>query len=334
VRSAGTGLPAAAPEVIGGVRVGVPVTVRVPASSANLGPGFDSMGLALAVYDLVTIEASTPDAGGPRATVDVSGEGADTVPMGEDHLVVRAVRTGLDRAGAAPPTLHLRCVNAIPHGKGLGSSAAAVVAGLVAARGLLAEPERLDDATVFALATAAEGHPDNAAAAVFGGFVLAWVGDGAGLGHRPAARHVGLAVDPRVRLVVCVPDADLPTSAARAMLPAAVPHGDAAFTAARAALLVEALTRRPELLFEATRERLHQAQRGPAMPAAAALLAALRDCGVAAVVSGAGPSLLAFCVTDDQVELVAAAAARRPERWVVLTPDVDTAGGRLVEPPG
>jgi homoserine kinase len=333
VRSAGTGLSSAAREVVGGVRLGVPVTVRVPASSANLGPGFDSMGLALAVYDVVTVQASAPDAEGPRATVDVVGEGAGTVPTGEDHLVVRAVRTGLERAGATPPSLRLTCVNAIPHGKGLGSSAAAVVAGLVAARGLLAEPERLDDATVFALATAAEGHPDNAAAAVFGGFVLSWVGDGAGSGHLPAARHVGLAVDPRVRVVVCVPDADLPTSAARAMLPAAVPHADAAFTAARAALLVEALTRRPELLHEATRERLHQAQRGPAMPATAALLASLRDSGVAAVVSGAGPSLLAFCVSDDQVEQVAAAAAGRRERWAVLAPDLDRTGGRLVDLP-
>jgi homoserine kinase len=333
VRVTGAGPLTAAPEVVGGVRVGVPVTVRVPASSANLGPGFDSMGLALAVHDVVTVEASVPDAGGARATVDVVGEGAGVVPTGEDHLVVRAVRTGLERAGVEAPDLHLSCVNAIPHGKGLGSSAAAVVAGLVAARGLLAEPERLDEATVFALTTAAEGHPDNAAAAVFGGFVLAWVADGAGSGHLPAARHVGLAVDPAVRLVVCVPDADLPTSAARAMLPSAVPHGDAAFTAARAALLVEALTRRPDLLLEATRERLHQTQRGPAMPATAALLGSLREEGVPAVVSGAGPSLLAFCVSDAEVDRVAAVAAARPERWAVLTPDVDTTGGHLVEPP-
>jgi homoserine kinase len=319
--------------VVGGVRLDVPVTVRVPASSANLGPGFDSMGLALAVHDVVTVEASVPGAGGPRAMVEVVGEGAGTVPTGEDHLVVRAVRAGLERAGATPPALRLNCVNAIPHGKGLGSSAAAVVAGLVAARGLLAEPERLDDAAVFALATAAEGHPDNAAAAVFGGFVLAWVEDGAGSAHMPAARYVGLPVDARVRLVACVPDTDLPTSAARAMLPATVPHGDAAFTAARAALLVEALTHRPELLLEATRERIHQTQRGPAMPATAALLTSLRDGRVAAVVSGAGPSLLAFCVSDEQVEQVRAVAARRPEPWAVLTPEVDRTGGHLLEPP-
>jgi homoserine kinase len=292
------------------------------------------MGLALAVHDVVTVEANVPDAGSPRSWVEVVGEGAGTVPTGEDHLVVRALRAGLERAGTTPPDLRLRCVNAIPHGKGLGSSAAAVVAGLVAARGLLAEPERLDEGTVFALATAAEGHPDNAAAAVFGGFVLSWVEGGAGSGHLPAARHVGLPVDPRVRVVACVPDAELPTSAARAMLPATVPHGDAAFTAARAALLVEALSRRPELLLEATRERIHQAQRGPAMPATAALLASLRARGIAAVVSGAGPSLLTFCVSEDQVEQVTAAAAGRPERWAVIAPEVDRLGGHLLEPAG
>jgi homoserine kinase len=282
------------------------------------------------VHDVITVQAFEPDADGPRATVDVIGEGAGTVPAGEDHLVVRAIRAGLDRAGVPPPTLRLSCLNAIPHGKGLGSSAAAVVAGLVAARGLLRDPARLDEDTVFALATAAEGHPDNAAAAVFGGFVLSWVEDGAGHGHLPAARCVRLPVDARVRTVVCVPDADLPTSAARAMLPASVPHGDAAFTAARAALLVEALTRRPDLLFVATQERLHQVARGPAMPATAALLGSLRAEGVAAVVSGAGPSLLAFSVSDDQVARVAAVAAARPEPWAVLTPDVDTTGGCLV----
>jgi homoserine kinase len=319
---------AAAPDA---VRLGVPVAVRVPASSANLGPGFDSMGLALAVHDIVTVEAFPPDAGGPLAQVEVTGEGAGTVPPGEQHLVVRALRTGLARAGVPQPSLRMRCVNAIPHGKGLGSSAAAVVAGLVAARGLLARPELLDEADVFALATAAEGHPDNAAASVFGGFVLSWVEDAPGHGHLPAARHVSMPVDPRVRPVVCVPEADLPTSAARAMLPATVPHADAAFTAARAALLVEALTRRPDLLLVATEERLHQAQRGPAMPATAGLLASLRAQGVAAVVSGAGPSVLALCTSEDQVARVGAETAARREPWSVLTPEVDLRGGCLLD---
>ena len=316
------------------VRFGTPVTVRVPASSANLGPGFDSMGLALALYDVVTVEAYAPGPGAPTALVDVSGEGAGSVPDGEEHLVVRSLRAGLDRAGVGQPRLRLRCVNAIPHGKGLGSSASAIVAGLVAARGLLEDPGLLDDDIVFALASAAEGHPDNAAAAAVGGFVVSWVEEPAAPGAAGVPRYLRLPVDPRVRVVVCVPEDQLPTSAARAMLPAMVPHGDAAFTASRAALLVEALTRRPDLLLAATQERLHQTQRGPAMPASAGMLAALRRLGVPAVVSGAGPSLLALCPSADQVDLVSAEVARRNEergRWTVLTPDVDTRGCCLLE---
>jgi homoserine kinase len=318
--------------------MGVPVTVRVPASSANLGPGFDSMGLALALYDLVTVEAFPLVPGRPpAAVVHVAGEGAGTVPEGEEHLVVRSIRAGLERAGARQPGLRLRCVNAIPHGKGLGSSAAAIVAGLVAARGLLQVPELLDEEAVFTLASVAEGHPDNAAAAAFGGFVVSWFEEPApgGSPTSGAPRWVSLPVDPRVRVVVCVPEEQLPTSAARAMLPATVSHGDAAFTASRAALLVEALTRRPELLLTATQERLHQTQRGPAMPATAALLGELRRLGSPAVVSGAGPSILVLCPSTEHVDLVLAAVARQSEergRWRILTPDVETTGGCLVEP--
>jgi homoserine kinase len=294
------------------------VTVRVPGTSANLGPGFDSMALALALYDEVTVQA-TPDAGGLR--VDVEGEGAATVPRDEGHLVVRTIRAGLEQAGVPQPGLVVRCRNRLPHGRGLGSSAAAVVAGLVAARGLLEDPAALDDAAVFALATAAEGHPDNAAGALFGSFVVAWLDASS---HAP--RHVRLAVDPRVRVVVCVPDEQLPTSSARRMLPSRIPHADAAFTAARAALLVEALTRRPDLLLEATQERLHQAQRAPAMPRTERLLARLRALGAPAVISGAGPSVLVLCDSPGQVHEVVSAAAG----WHVLTPDVDTLGAHLI----
>jgi homoserine kinase len=324
-------------DAAGGMRTGIPVTVRVPASSANLGPGFDSMGLALAVHDVVSVEALARAPGAASAVVEVTGEGAGTVPEGEDHLVVRSIRAGLERAGVREqPALRLHCVNAIPHGKGLGSSAAAIVAGLVAARGLLEAPDRLDDAAVFTLASVAEGHPDNAAAAAFGGFVVAWFDEPlpGGSSTSGTPRYVALPVDPRVRLVTCVPEDELPTSAARAMLPATVPHGDAAFTASRAALLVEALTRRPELLLTATQERLHQAQRRPAMPASAALLTSLRQLGAPAVVSGAGPSVLVLCPSADVVDLVLAEVERHNEqrgRWTALTPDVDTTGACVVE---
>ena len=308
------------------VRFGVPVAVRVPATSANLGPGFDSLGLALGVHDLVTVEAFVPAPGEPRVVVEVSGEGAGSVPDDEQHLVVASVLAGLAQAGSRGTGLRVRCVNAVPHGRGLGSSAAAVVAGLVAARGLLAEPERLDDDRVLALAAAAEGHPDNAAAALLGGLTVSWCD-----GDTPHAAR--LEVDPRIVPVVCVPRARLATSAARTMLPASVPHRDAAFTAGRAALLVEALGRRPELLLAATEDRLHQAQRAAAMPGTAELIAALRADGAAAVVSGAGPAVLVLCPSLTDAQAVAAAVLELVQRrgellgfWEVLTLDVDNDG--------
>lgn len=257
------------------------VVVRVPATSANLGPGFDAMGLALALHDELEVELLAAD----EAVVDVEGEGAGEVPTGEDHLVVRALRHTLELAGAPRTGLRLRCANRIPHGRGLGSSAAAVVAGVVAARALLADPHVLDAATMLRIATEFEGHPDNAAPAILGGATLAWHGTG-------GARAVDLEVDPRIEATVLVPDARLATSRARGVLPELVPHVDAAFTAGRAGLLVEALARRPELLLDATEDRLHQDYRASVMVASAELVRALRAEGLAAAVSGAGPTVL------------------------------------------
>ena len=325
--------------VFEGVRLGAQVSARTPASSANLGPGFDSLGLALALYDEVSVRALAPGTGLASTQVEVTGEGAGHVPLGEDHLVVRSLRSGLAHAGAGRPDLVLTCRNAIPHGRGLGSSAAAIAIGLVLARGLLAEPERLDDDAVFALASAAEGHPDNAAAALFGGFTVAWTdpaphGPG-GPGALPVPGVVRLEVDPRVQAVLCVPDAELATSKARAMLPATVPHADAAFNAGRAALLVEALTRRPEVLLAATEDRLHQQQRAPAMPLTAALVRAVRQRGGAAVVSGAGPSVLVLGIGDAPASAVGAALAVEPEEgswgsWRVLSLPIDRSGTGLI----
>jgi homoserine kinase len=312
------------------LRLGVPVVVRVPATSANLGPGFDSLGLALGVHDLVTVEAFAPGAGQPPVVVDVTGEGAGSVPDDEQHLVVASVLAGLAHAGARRPGVRVRCVNAVPHGRGLGSSAAAVVAGLIAARGLLAEPGRLGDDDVLALATVAEGHADNAAAAMLGGLTVSWCD-----GRVPHAAR--LEVNPRIVPVVCLPQTRLATSAARTMLPASVPHRDAAFTAGRAALLVEALGRRPDLLFDATQDRLHQAQRASAMPATAELVAELRARRHAAVVSGAGPAVLVLCPSRSEAAAVARIVTEVTQRrsellgsWDVLTPDVDSAGAQDV----
>jgi len=323
------------------------VTVRVPASSANLGPGFDSLGLAFDVYDLITVQAvaegsvrpgfgvpepADPRGAGPGVEITVDGEGAGSVPKDESHLVVRAIRAGLGYAGAAQPGLRLHCHNLVPHGRGLGSSSAAIVAGLVAARGLLCDPGLLDQAAVFELATAMEGHPDNAAATLFGGFTVAWTEGIGERGARGVARAVQVPLDPRLRAVLCVPDGELATSKARAMLPARVPHADAAFNAGRAALLVEALSRRPEVLFAATQDRLHQDLRAPAMPHTAALLRAVRAAGGAAVVSGAGPSLLVLGSGDAAAAAVGvglAACGGEIGAWRVLTPNIDTQGAVL-----
>ncbi len=326
-----------------GVWLGRRVTARTPASSANLGPGFDSLALAFALYDEVSVEAFHP-AGRPGSVdVQVSGEGHGSVPLGEDHLVVSSLRAGLAHAGAGRPSLRLVCRNAIPHGRGLGSSAAAIVVGLILAQGLLTDPSRLDDDAVFALATAAEGHPDNAAAAQFGGFVVAWTdpqlpgdGDSSATGAaRPAVVRPGL--DPRIQAVVCIPDEELATAAARAMLPSTVPHQDAAFTAGRAALLVHALTARPDLLMAATQERLHQAQRAPAMPRSAALIEAVRAAGGAAVVSGAGPTVVVLGVGDGPATAVGVAlatAATELGSWRVLPVSIDTMGTVLITESG
>lgn len=255
-------------------------TVRVPATSANLGPGFDAFGLALGLYDDVEVRAIAG-----ATSVHVEGEGAGEVPGGEDHLVVRAIRAGLEYVGAPQAGLELRCTNAIPHGRGLGSSAAAVVAGLVAARALVSEPEGLDDDSILGLATDFEGHPDNAAPALLGAATIAWIDE-------EGPRAASLTVAPTLSATVLVPQTRLSTSRARATLPGHVPHRDAARNAGRAGLLTLALTQRPDLLLPATEDRLHQSYRESVMPDTIRLVDRLREHGHAAVVSGAGPSVL------------------------------------------
>jgi len=260
-----------------------PVTVAVPATSANLGPGFDVLGLALDLVDEVTAEV-VPE--GYR--VDVVGEGAGEVPTGVDHLIVATMLTTFEQMGVArPPGLRLKCHNRIPHARGLGSSSAAIVAGIALARGLTTAGATLDDAAALALAAEIEGHPDNVAPCLLGGFTIAWTGtDG--------AHAVRLDPADSVTPVVYVPAERGLTAHARAALPAEVPHRDAVFNTARAALLVHALSTAPELLLAATEDRLHQPYRAPAMPETANLVAALREAGVPAFVSGAGPSVLAL----------------------------------------
>ncbi|TDC83747.1 homoserine kinase [Micromonospora sp. KC606] len=260
-----------------------PVRVRVPATSANLGPGFDALGLALGLYDDVAAEVT---AGGVRVTV--GGEGAGELPDDDRHLVVRAMRVAFDALGGQPSGLVLECVNRIPQARGLGSSSAAIVAGVLLARALVTDGgERLDDDAALRLAAEIEGHPDNVAPCLLGGFTVAWT-------EPSGARAVSLPVAEGVRPTVFVPAERGLTETARAALPPTVPHADAASNAGRAALLVHALTTEPALLMPATVDRLHQDYRAPGMPQTAALVGALRAAGVAAVVSGAGPTVLAL----------------------------------------
>lgn len=270
--------------------VGISTRVRVPASSANLGPGFDCLGIALGVYDELIVE--TTDGG---VHVEVSGEGARDVPRDENHLVARAIRRGLDAAGCAAPGLRLRCVNAIPHSRGLGSSAAAAVSGLAAASGLLVEGgvrPAFDDDELVQLSSEFEGHPDNAAASVLGAAVVTWIEEG----DEPRYRARRLVVHPDVTATVFVPDTESSTSYTRGLLPDLVPRRDAIFNVSRASLAVVALTADPSVLFAATADRLHQGYRAEAMGPTAELVTALRRRGHAATVSGAGPTVLVLGV--------------------------------------
>jgi homoserine kinase len=302
------------------------VSVRVPATSANLGPGFDCFGLALQRYDELTAEFTaevpTPldDPAPPGDSVDIEGEGAGHLPRDKRHLVLRALRQTLESyahvagAGNAPPVA-LQCRNRIPLGRGLGSSAAAIVAGVRLAEGLLGVDLGPDER--LAIATSIEGHPDNVAACIRGGFTLAWID-----GETPrAARLTPLA---GLVATVFVPPGKLATKRARGLLPAQVPHADAATNAGRAALLVTALTQDPGLLHAATADLLHQYYRAADMPESYALMTRLRADGWAATISGAGPTV---AVLHDRA---AQPVPELPEGWVRETLEVDQTGATLV----
>jgi homoserine kinase len=299
--------------------------VRVPATSANIGPAFDCAGLALTLHDVV--EFSVVEAG---LTVEVSGVGAGELPTDESHLVVRAFRAACAELNWTPPGLRVVAENRIPQGRGMGSSAAAVVAGVVGAWSLCPDVEVRDDNAVLRLATELEGHPDNVAACLHGGATLSWETDRGPIADR-------LDVDPVIQPVVLVPPGTLSTHVARGLLPDVVPHADAAFNAGRAALLVHALTREPGLLLEATEDRLHQRQRAEAMPDTLALMDRLRGAEYAAVVSGAGPSLLVLTRRhpEDPAGIpdgrrVREVADLTSAGWTVLPLGFDSSGARIM----
>jgi homoserine kinase len=295
--------------------VAEPVRVRVPATCANLGPGFDALGLALALHDEVTAQV-----GADGLSIEVRGEGSEAVTRDESHLVVRAMRRTFSVLDAEPAGLVLDCTNRIPHSRGLGSSAAAIIAGVLLARSLVRDGlDRLSDGEVLGLASDIEGHPDNVAPCLLGGLTIAWMSG--------SARAVRRDLDPAIVPVVLIPPFTASTELARSLLPVTVPHADAAFAAGRAALLVAALTGTPQALFDATEDRLHQSYRAPAMPGSAGLVEKLRTAGLAAVISGAGPTVLVLARGQVEADSVLAEA---PAGWRGLILPVDAAGARLI----
>ena len=299
------------------------VAVKVPATSANLGPGFDAMGLALDLWDEVSVHATT----GPTSVV-VEGEGAGNVEQGEDNLVVRALRLALDRAGAPQVGVRMRCMNRIPHSRGLGSSASAIVAGVTLARALIGEVDVLGCQEILEIGSEMEGHPDNVAPAVYGGATVAWMNE-----ETSEVGALRLSPPAGVAPVAFVPDFELRTATARAALPESVAHTDARFNVARAAALAAILTGGAQasggadlhsVLMEATRDRLHQEPRRRAMEPTLALVDWLRGAGYAAVVSGAGPTVLSLEPVGADIRRDAAASG-----WRVLPLGVADSGVQI-----
>lgn len=303
------------------------VTVRVPATSANLGPGFDCLGMALSHWDEVSVRAVAG-----RSRVTVHGYGAGVVDTGEENLVLRALRYALDEAGAPQVGVEMECRNRIPHGRGMGSSASAIVAGLALARGLIGDPECLTGEQMLALGTDMEGHPDNIAPAIFGGVTLSWLEDG-------QAQTVRLDPPALISPMLFIPDYEVSTHAARQALPAHIPFADAVYNGARVALLATVLSNgyvrtaaghhvQSDLhgfLMSATMDRLHQEYRRSVMVPSMTLVDWLREHDYPAVISGAGPTVLSF----EKIPADICAQARN-SGWTVLNVGVSSTGVELL----
>jgi len=300
--------------------VGRRVKVSVPATTANLGPGFDTLGMALTIYDELEVEATS----GSSVSVEVHGVGEGEVPTDETNLVARSLIYALEQLGQPVPGLKLVAHNSIPHGRGVGSSGAAIVAGVMAAKGLLEGIVEVSEEELLRIATDLEGHPDNIAPSLFGGLTIAWMAEG-----HPRSKK--LAVHRGVSLMVAIPhESTMSTQLARSLQPETVPHQDAIFNLSRAALLIAALLDSPELLLEATEDKLHQNYRASAMQDTDALIKALRKKGLAAVVSGAGPSVLVLCNDPAQrLDAEAVVEATQKGQWDCRMLTVDERGATV-----
>jgi homoserine kinase len=289
-------------------------TVRVPATSANVGPGFDAFGLALDLCNEVVVHM------GAHVSVTWEGEGADELPTDGSDLVSRTIASVAERMQLEVPPVALHGRNRIPLGRGLGSSSAAIVAGIaIASRVLdLGIVDGSDPYPVFALAAEFEGHPDNVASATYGGFTVA-LPDGTVRRFEP---------HPSLRPVVLVPPFSLPTEQARAALAPEVRRVDAVFNVAHAALVVDAITRDPSLLLVALRDRLHQQARLELVPPAADVFDDIERMHIPVCVSGAGPTLLAF--ERDDLDPISPDAIEAPG-WTILRPGVRSLGFEVAD---
>jgi homoserine kinase len=301
------------------------VTVRVPGTTANCGPGFDTIGIACTIYNDLTVTFG----GKPGFTLAVSGEGAGAIPANDRNIAYQAVKAVFGKVGRPLPGIRISMRNSIPLARGLGSSAAAIVAGLVAANA--ATGGTLDNRDLLALATEIEGHPDNVAPAILGGITVSFTAGGG---------PQSLRFDPpgELKLIVAVPEFGLSTKAARQVLPKTVPHADAVFNVSRAALLVGALCRGElDYLRHALEDRLHQPYRAKLIPGMADVLAAaVANGALGAAISGAGPCLIAFA-RRQAAGPIGGAMVRAFEhngvKAAYLDLDIDSAGAKVIEAP-
>jgi homoserine kinase len=264
------------------------LAIKVPATSANLGPGFDALGLALDLWNETIITLAI------EFSVQVKGEGDGKLSLERSNLILRAAQRLGERVGRSVPPFHAECVNRIPLGAGLGSSAAAIVTGLLAGNALLGAPLLREE--ILDLASEMEGHPDNVAPAVLGGLVVSTLEDG-----KVIARQIPVGAD--LQITVAVPDFHFPTKQSRMALPKRVSMEDAVHNISRAVLVVEALrTGELDLLAKAMTDTLHQPYRLKLIPGAQAAMQAARDAGALGVaLSGAGPSVIAFSKTESGI---------------------------------
>jgi homoserine kinase len=265
------------------------VRVKVPATSANLGPGFDALGMALDLYNYVELELIAD-----QLVIEVEGEGAEDIPVDQKNIVYQAAQRVFSQVGFITEGIYIKLINNIPVARGLGSSAAAIVGGILAANhvsGSVLTPNEL-----LAIATEFEGHPDNVAPAIFGGIVISAEVDGEILWQKIQPQE-------ELKLVIAIPEFTLSTKLSRQVLPEKVPFKDAVFNVSRVGMVIMALSRGDyELLAKVMDDKLHQPYRNQLVPGMIEVFKEVKAFGYPIALSGAGPTLISFC--DRQAEAI------------------------------